>query len=260
MKPIYDSIGKTYTDTRAADPRISQRLIELLSLPAKSRLIDIGAGSGNYSTQLAEAGMQITAVEPSAVMRAQAQQHDRLTWCEGFAESLPFGDGQFDGAVMTLSMHHFTDWKIGLTEAMRVSDGGPLVMFSFDIEHKANFWLFDYFPKFVEIDQNWSASLANIENFLRDSLDASMETYPFPLPRDLIDHFAAAGWARPEIYLQEKYRKGISSFSKLTQEELEVGLSALRGDLEDGSWHRKYGELLKEEFYDRGYLFIKIKS
>ncbi|MEQ8954056.1 MAG: class I SAM-dependent methyltransferase, partial [Gammaproteobacteria bacterium] len=64
MSAIYDRIGKTYTATRKADPRIARHLKELLQLPPGSRLIDVGAGSGNYSFALAEMGYRITAVEP----------------------------------------------------------------------------------------------------------------------------------------------------------------------------------------------------
>lgn len=54
MAANYDTIGKTYTSTRAADPRITRRLIDLLALPENSSIIDIGAGSGNYSHALTD--------------------------------------------------------------------------------------------------------------------------------------------------------------------------------------------------------------
>lgn len=61
------------------------------------------------------------AVEPSSTMRAQARSHPNLQWQDASAEALPFGDNQFDGAVMTLCLHHMDDWKKGLAEALRVS-------------------------------------------------------------------------------------------------------------------------------------------
>ena len=258
MTAEYDEIGKTYTSTRLADPRISQQLIDLLSLPTGSRIVDVGAGSGNYSLALAVHGFRVTAVEPSAVMREQAQAHRNLSWQAASAESLPFDDAQFDGAVMTLCLHHFVDWRQGLREALRVTGGGPLVIFAFDIEHKANFWLFDYFPDFIEIDRGWSATSEKIAAFVEQDLQSTFESTPFPLPKDLCDHFAAAGWARPEIYLQLRYRSGISSFSKLNKQALDQGLKQLRDDLKNGRWQQKYGSLLDKEFYDRGYVFLSI--
>jgi SAM-dependent methyltransferase len=257
MPSQYDTIGKHYTRTRAADPRITRRLLELLDLPSGSRLLDIGAGTGNYSLELAQAGFSVDAVEPSQVMRDQAQPHTKLSWHNATAEGLPFGDAEFDGAVMTLSLHHQDNWRQGIREALRACGGGPLVIFTFDIEHKANFWLFDYFPGFINIDKGWSPTMADLSSFVRNELGATFERFPFPLPPDLIDHFASADWARPEAYLQEEFRRGISSFAKLDEGERERGVEALRSDLASDAWQRKYGDLLELQEYDRGYLFLR---
>lgn len=258
MTTEYDKIGKAYSTTRAADPRITQQLIDLLALPPKSRIVDIGAGSGNYSIALANHGFHVTAVEPSEIMRSQARPHSNLSWKTATAELLPFQDSQFDGAVMTLCLHHFDDWRQGLREALRVTGGGPLIIFTFDIEYQASFWLFDYFPEFIAIDKSWSATIEKVAAFVEKDLQLSFVSTPFPLPKDLCDHFTAAGWARPEIYLQEKYRAGISSFSKLDSQTLVHGLNQLRDDLKNGTWQQKYGDLLEMEFHDRGYVFLSI--
>ncbi|MDP6413581.1 MAG: class I SAM-dependent methyltransferase [Gammaproteobacteria bacterium] len=257
MPTQYDTIGKHYTRTRAADPRITGRLLELLDLPSGSRLLDIGAGTGNYSLELARAGFSVDAVEPSLVMRDQAQPHAKLSWHNATAEGLPFGDAEFDGAVMTLSLHHQDNWRQGIREALRVSGGGPLLIFTFDIEYKANFWLFDYFPGFINIDKGWSPTMAELSSFVRNELGATFERFPFPLPPDLVDHFASADWARPEAYLQEEFRRGISSFAKLDEGEEESGVEALRSDLASDAWQCKYGDLLELQEYDRGYLFLR---
>ncbi|MDP6097057.1 MAG: methyltransferase domain-containing protein [Gammaproteobacteria bacterium] len=259
MPAIYDEIGKTYTVTRAADPRISNRLIELLNLPKCSSIADIGAGSGNYSLKLAESGFSVTAIEPSQTMRKQSRSHHNLRWHAGMAEGLPFPDKHFDGVTMILCLHHLNNWKKGLAEALRVVGDGPIIIFGFDVDYKADFWLFHYFPDFLQIDQDWSVDLPGIKDYVINTLSARLELFSFPLPKDLIDHFLAAGWARPEIYLEEKYRNGISSFPKLDNAALNRGLNMLQKDLQSNAWHEKYGHLLKHETHDRGYLFMKIQ-
>ena len=126
MPAIYDEIGKTYTVTRAADPRISNRLIELLNLPKCSSIADIGAGSGNYSLKLAESGFSVTSIEPSQTMRKQSRSHHNLRWHAGMAEGLPFPDKHFDGVTMILCLHHLNNWKKVLAEALRVVGDQPL--------------------------------------------------------------------------------------------------------------------------------------
>ncbi len=259
MSPHYDTIGKTYTATRHADPRITARLIELLALDPDARLIDIGAGTGNYSNALARAGYRVIAVEPSPVMRRQTESHARVHWCAGIAERLPFPDRAFDGAVMTLCLHHIGDWRQGIAEALRVSQGGPLVVFAFDPRCKTKSWLFDYFPKFAEIERTYRPTMEQLQGFAQAELAASIERFPFPLPKDLEDHFAGADWARPEAYLESRFRCGISSFARLGEEELDRGVEQLRKDLYDGSWQLKYGQLMEQDCHDQGYLFLRLR-
>ena len=49
MKTIYDHIGTGYTKYRCADPRIVEKLADLIGLSSSLILADIGAGTGNYS-------------------------------------------------------------------------------------------------------------------------------------------------------------------------------------------------------------------
>ena len=57
---LFDAIGKTYNKTRVADDRIVSELLRLADLAKGHHIIaDIGAGTGNYSIALANAGLQI---------------------------------------------------------------------------------------------------------------------------------------------------------------------------------------------------------
>ena len=77
---IYNQIGKTYNTTRRADTRIVQRLILELDVDAPATILDIGAGTGNYSYELAKIGYRVIALEPSEVMRTQGKQHRNVIW------------------------------------------------------------------------------------------------------------------------------------------------------------------------------------
>jgi cyclopropane fatty-acyl-phospholipid synthase-like methyltransferase len=46
MNALYDQIGQSYRATRAADPRIVDRLVALLKLPPGATLCDIGSSAG----------------------------------------------------------------------------------------------------------------------------------------------------------------------------------------------------------------------
>ncbi|MGB0372620.1 MAG: class I SAM-dependent methyltransferase [Opitutales bacterium] len=260
MDPIYNSIGKTYSATRVADPRIVDRLCDLLDLSVGSRILDVGAGTGNYSQTLAERGFYVTALEPSEVMRVQGKQHPHLKWVEGVAEALPFGQGVFDGIVMTLCVHHFHDWKMALAEASRVVGKGPIVILAFDALYESGFWLFDYFPEFQAKDREWFPPVQAISEYCTEELTCIFEAHRFPLPRDLKDLFAASAWSRPEMYLDPQFQAGVSSFAVTDEGGTRSGLQALETDLKTGDWERKYRKFRSLEHFDAGYRFFRIQA
>ena len=154
MSAIYNKIGTGYNTTRRADSRIVDRIVELLDLPSGSRILDVGAGTGSYSRALADRGYEMTALEPSSVMREQADESLSISWVEGSAESLSFADDSFDGAILILCIHHFTDLTIAFSEIRRVVPFGPIVIFTYDPVAIDDPWLFDYFPAFKEQIRN----------------------------------------------------------------------------------------------------------
>lgn len=254
----YDKIGTGYNTTRRADHRIVDRIIELLDLPSGSRVLDIGAGTGSYSHALAERGYEMTALEPSAVMREQANQEKSISWVAGSAESLPFCDASFDGAILILCIHHFSDLAKAFSEIRRVVATGPIVIFTYDPAEVESPWLFDYFPVFREQIQKSFPSVDRIRESLHR--EGSFCEKPFPLPHDLADGFAGAAWRFPERYLDQAFRDGTSAFRQLDASLCEAGLSALKNDLESGLWDETYGEIRSLEEYDHGYKFIIAKG
>ena len=64
MAARYDAIGRTYTATRATEPRIAARI--WAALGDAHTVVNVGAGTGSYEPP----DRAVTAVEPSAVMVA----------------------------------------------------------------------------------------------------------------------------------------------------------------------------------------------
>ena len=209
----YDRIGQGYSRTRRADPRIAQQITALLSLPISSRVVDVGAGTGNYSNALAEAGYSVVAVEPSAAMRIQAVTHPSVIWRAGFAEALPLKDGEVDGAICILAFHHFSDHRQALREMRRATGGGPVLLLTFEPRNLAKLWLDDYFPDISQADEELFPAIESVAAMIEEETGLSTTITPYPLPFDLMDLFAAAGWARPELYLDPQVRAGISAFA-----------------------------------------------
>ena len=83
-----------------------------------------------------------------------------------------------------------------------------------------------------------------------------VEVSAFRLPHDLRDEFAAAGWQRPWMYLDDDVRASISCFALADQSIVREGLRRLSQDLESGAWHEKHQSILKLEDFDAGYRFL----
>ena len=253
---LYDTIGKNYIQTRKSDPRIAAKLLEILLSSQAKTIVDIGAGTGSYASVLVENGYQVTAIEPSATMRSQALDLPRIEWIDAFAENIPLPDRSIDAAIVMLAFHHFQDYHQALHEINRVTCDGKIVLFTYNPDVIANFWLTDYFPSLIVDVQSTFLPIPNLIAEIESVSNRAVNVIPFALPHDLSDSFAAVGWGRPELYLDARIRNGISSFSKMTDIELDRGLASLQKDLETKDWDRKYGYLRNQQEYDAGYRFV----
>lgn len=90
-------------------------------------MLDIGCGRGRLSRALAKRGAVATGLEPQTKMIEIARETaPEATFVQGGAESLPFDDASFDGAVILNSLHHIPESLLydALSEAMRVIKPG----------------------------------------------------------------------------------------------------------------------------------------
>ena len=252
---IYNSIGQQYSKTRVPDIRIVNKLIDLLNLPKGSIIADIGAGTGGYSLALANKGFLVNAVEPSVVMQKQAVEHQQMKWFTGYAENLPLPDKSVDAVVSILAIHHFSHLEKAFQEMHRIIRDGAIILLTFDIRLAPKIWLYDYFP-FLWEDALRFLPLNEQVNLIQNNTKRRVEAIPLLLPDDLSDLFAAAGWRRPELYLQPEVRAGISSFALANEDLAAQGVKLLAADLSSGEWSKKYGDIHNLTEIDIGYRFI----
>src|SRR5688500_7645626 len=218
---LYDKIGQTYKTTRRPDPRIAKAIDG--ALREATTIVNVGAGAGAYEP----VNQGLIAVEPSWHMIRQ-RSRGTAPAVRAVAEALPFRSGAFDGALAVLTLHHWTDWRLGIAEMKRVAK--RVVVFAFDVKALDDFWLTKtYFPGIIELDRRRSPSIAEIVDELGD---CSVEQVP--IPHDCVDGFLAAFWRRPEIYLDPGARASISGFAQLDPSTLAQGIERLKTDLKSG--------------------------
>lgn len=256
-RPVYDAIGRSYGATRKADARIVAELVRLVACEAGATVCDVGAGSGNYTNALADAGYRMLAVEPSATMRGQAHPHARVTWFEGRAEALPLADAASDAVVCTLAAHHFSDLEAALREMDRVCPDGPIVFFTADPRRGEAHWFSKYFPEICKRDFTIFPALEDFAAMVRTATGRKTDTIGFPLPADLADQCMEAHWSRPEKYLDPSIRANTSGFALADPARVEAGLAALARDLASGDWDREFGRFRTKARHDAGFCFLR---
>jgi SAM-dependent methyltransferase len=240
---VYDTIGRGYVRQRRADPRIATPLMAALG-EARS-VLNVGAGTGSYEPH----DRPVIAVEPSAVMIAQ-RSPEAAPAVQARAEALPFADGSFDAVMGVLTLHHWADRARGLAECARIARQ-RVVLLTWD-PFAAAFWLTtDYLPAIAEVDRRQFPPMSAYADAF--GIGARVEIEPVPVPRDCIDGFLGAYWARPETYLDPGARAGMSSFSLPGSDE---GLARLAADLKSGAWHARHANLLALDALDIGYRLV----
>ncbi|MFC7109660.1 class I SAM-dependent methyltransferase [Nonomuraea rubra] len=177
-------------------------------------------------------------MEPSALMRAQ-RPAGAAPCVAATAERLPFKDRSFDAAMAVSTVHHWRDPIAGLREMRRVAR--RVVVFTFDGDDpdwSQRFWLTrDYLPKVAAALTGWPPL-----DDLTGAIGARAE--PVPIPWDCADGFFEAHWRRPEAYLDERVRRGVSVWAKVGAEVERRVVRDLRDDLDSGRWAERNRELL----------------
>jgi SAM-dependent methyltransferase len=235
---LYDTIGTTYTATRRTEPRIAAQV--WAALGDARTVLNVGAGTGSYEPP----DRKVWAVEPSAVMRAQ-RPTGAAPCVAASAESLPFEDKSFDAAMAFATVHHWQDPIAGLLEMRRVAR--RVVVFTCETTERGwrrRFWLTrDYLPEVA-------ASRVGLGTRLARAIGARME--PVLVPWDCVDGFFEAYWRRPEAYLDESVRRGVSVWASVGPEVEERAVRSLREDLASGRWAERNRELLDLEAAELG--------
>jgi SAM-dependent methyltransferase len=236
---LYDTIGATYTVTRRTEPRIAARI--WAALGDARTVLNVGAGTGSYEPP----GRDVTAVEPSALMRAQ-RPAGAAPCLAAVAESLPFEDQSFDAAMALSTIHHWQDPIAGLREMRRVARRVVVLTFDgSDTAWRRRFWLTRDYLQEVTVPVGWP-SLTELAR----AIGARVE--PVLIPWDCADGFFEAYWRRPEAYLDDRVRRGISVWARVGPEAELRAVRSLRDDLASGRWAERNRDLVDLEAAELG--------
>lgn len=240
----YGVIGRNYAVYRQPDPAVARQIHRALG-DAQS-VLNVGAGAGSYEPT----DRRVTAVEPSASMRAQ-RPAALVQAIDGVAENLPFADKSFDASMAIFTIHQWKNVDAGLREMRRVTRG-PVVLMSCLPERVEQFWLASYAPRMAAIEASRYPALDQLAVAL-----GKVEAQTVSIPLHCTDGFNEAYYGRPERLLEEGARLANSAWSFVDRTTSEAYVAHLRGDLESGRWDAQYGHLRAQATFDGAlHLFV----
>jgi len=230
----YETGGVGYATQRRADPRI-EALVHAALGDART-VLNVGAGAGSYEPL----DRAVTAVEPSAAMRAQRPAH-LTTAIDATAESLPFADDSFDAAMALVTIHQWRDADAGLRELRRVSRG-PVVILTFDGPALVRSWVYAYAPEVLDADRVRYPDIDRVCALLGGVTTVTT----VPIPHDCTDGWVEAFYARPERLLDAQVRRSQSAWGFVDDATAQRCVERLRVDLESGEWDRRFGSFRQQ--------------
>jgi ubiquinone/menaquinone biosynthesis C-methylase UbiE len=108
---VYQMIGKSYNETRRADPYIASRLSFHLQIRADSRYLDVACGTANYTQAMAAIGGTWHGLDESAIIIDQARhaRNHGVALVIGKVDRLPYAADIDSGAMRKIIQNHLHD-------------------------------------------------------------------------------------------------------------------------------------------------------
>jgi SAM-dependent methyltransferase len=130
----FDRAAEYYDRTRTFGDEANRAETELLvsELRSRSRVLEVGVGTGQVAMRLNAAGISMFGVDLSAAMLrklvAKTDGAAPIPVVAGDAARMPFRDGTFDGVVMRHVLHLIPLWRNVVEELVRVVRPSGIVL------------------------------------------------------------------------------------------------------------------------------------
>lgn len=226
----YDQIAQTY-DTRYqrnSYAGVENALLGFIGSQSGLQILEVGCGTGHWLEFLQVHRVDLTGLDFSAGMLAQAQRRlPGIPLVQATAERLPLPAQSLDRVFCINALHHFPDKSAFLRETRRIlRPGGEILIVGLDPHCGIDRWfIYDYFKESLEVDMQRYPSANTLRTWmrevgLRDCTTQEVEHWTYRLPAY-------------EILRQGRLDKAATSqLSVLTDAEYRRGMERIRADIE----------------------------
>jgi demethylmenaquinone methyltransferase/2-methoxy-6-polyprenyl-1,4-benzoquinol methylase len=205
---MFDGVAKRYDLTNSVlsfgqDRRWRRKTREALGLRPGQRVLDVAAGTGVSTTELARSGAYAVASDFSqGMLRAGKKRRDRqhLPFVAADALHLPFADASFDAITISFGLRNVVDVPAALVEFARVTrPGGQLVICEFSTPvgptvggHRIAAWFQPLYMNYLMRALPWLARKVSSNPAAYVYLAESIRSWP--AQQELTRTISDAGW------------------------------------------------------------------
>ena len=221
MKIDYSNISKTYDNYRSYVYPEIQQLIRFGKIENGMRILDVGCGTGNLSTQLKECiEVESIGVDKSFQMLKEAKAKALQVLCADADYHLPFDDHAFDVIIGAYVIHHIKTRLSLITECFRIlRDNGSLIFLtsSHDQIEQLHPVINEFFPSLVKRDKERFPDLSELDAFFKTAGFKNIKYQELSISKIPIDM----------MYLDKVKNKFVSTFYLLPEKEFNNGIEKL---------------------------------
>ena len=115
--------------------------VSALKVQSGERILDLAAGTGTSTVEIAKFGAEAIACDLSlGMLKVGKKRHPEITFVAGDALALPFVDDSFDGVTISFGIRNVNNVQLALAEMFRVTKpGGKMVICEFSTPEA--YWL-----------------------------------------------------------------------------------------------------------------------
>lgn len=117
----FSELAQHYHNRPAYSPLWLDTMLKIIN-KEKARIAEVGAGTGKLTKMLAEAKLNVTAVEPNSNMLEAGREFTKelpVSWLKGSGENTGLNSSEYDWCIMASSFH-WTDPSKSLPEFSRI--------------------------------------------------------------------------------------------------------------------------------------------
>jgi demethylmenaquinone methyltransferase / 2-methoxy-6-polyprenyl-1,4-benzoquinol methylase len=197
---MFDGVARRYDRTNTVlsfgqDRRWRRSTRQALELTPGQRILDLAAGTGVSTAELARSGAYAVACDFSLGMLRAGRGHrgrGHVPFVAGDALHLPFADAAFDAVTMSFGLRNVADVDAALAELLRVTrPGGRIVICEFSRPVFAPFRVLylNYLMRALPTIARRTSSNPDAYVYLAESIRA------WPSQVELARRIADAGWS-----------------------------------------------------------------